>query len=121
MAGTYRGGAPALLGQRCTDARPACTAVVEIGYPEGGLAAAARELVARLRATPVRYGVLLPTDPRVSRAERVVGGHGCRWCRNPWVYAGGGVAVAALTTLVVVLVRDSRSPVIVIDPDDFRR
>ena len=121
VSSVYRGGAPALVGQRCTLARPSCTAVVEIGHPEGGLEAAARTLVEQLRAARARYGVLLPSDPRVASGER--GGRRddrCRWCRNPWVLGGGGVVAAAIITgTALLLTRDAPSPIVTIDPGDF--
>jgi tetratricopeptide (TPR) repeat protein len=121
VASVYRGGSPALLGQRCVLARPACTPIVEIGYVEGGLEAAARTLAERLDAADPRYGVLLPADPRVARGERGTrGGIGCRWCRNPWVLGGGGVVAAAvITTAAILLTRDDPVPRVSIDPGDF--
>lgn len=121
VASVYRGGGPALLGQRCVLARPACTAIVEIGHVDGGLGAAARELIERLRGASVRYGVLLPADARVARGERRIdGGERCRWCRNPWVIGGGGVVAAALVTAATIaLTRDDPNPVVTVDPGDF--
>jgi tetratricopeptide (TPR) repeat protein len=122
VASVYRGGSPALLGQRCVLARPACTAIVEIGHPEGGLDAAARSLVDRLRAATPRYSVLLPRDARVSSGERGGGDDEgrCKLCRNKWVIGGGGVVAAALiTTAAIVLTRDEPAPVVTIDPGDF--
>jgi hypothetical protein len=111
-----------LLGQRCLLARPSCTAIVEIGYLEGGLDAAARSLVERLRAATPRYGVILPRDARVASGERGggKGDGGCRWCRNPWLIGGGGVVAAALITgAALALTRDDPPPIVTIDPGDF--
>jgi len=122
VASVYRGGQPALLGQRCVLARPACTAVVEIGHEADGLDAAARALVERLRGAQPRYGVLLPADPRVERGERGRPGGSCRLCKRPWLYVGGGALVAALvTTLVIVATSDEPAPVVTVDPGDFTR
>jgi hypothetical protein len=121
VSSIFRGGAPALVGQRCVLARPACTAVVEIGHVDGGLEAAARTLAERLRVATPRYGVILPRDPRVSAGER--GGTrttSCRWCRNPYVLGGGGLALTALVAgTAILLTRDDPSPVVTIDPGDF--
>jgi tetratricopeptide (TPR) repeat protein len=121
VASVFRGGGPALLGQRCVLARPPCTAIVEIGHVDGGLEAAARTLVERLRGASPRYGVMLPRDPRVASGERGNGkSDGCRWCRSPWVLGGGGVVAAALITgTVYALTRDDPSPVVTLDPGDF--
>ncbi len=121
VASVFRGGGPALLGQRCVLARPACTAVVEIGHVDGGLDAAARTLVERLGHASVRYGVILALDPRVARGERGGGGGGgCGWCRNPWLLSGGGVVVAAaITATAIALTRDDPVPVVTVDPGDF--
>lgn len=122
VSSVFRSGAPALLGQRCTLARPACTAVVEIGHIDGGLEAAARTLVERLRAATPRYGVILPRDARVASGERG-GGKGdgrCTWCRNPWVIGGAGVVAAALITgAAIALTRDDPAPIVTVDPGDF--
>lgn len=122
VASVFRGGAPALVGQRCILARPACTTVVEIGHIDGGLEAAARTLVDRLRTATPRYGVILANDARVASGERGGGkGEGrCRWCRNPWVIGGGGVIAATLVTgAVIALTRDDPSPIVTVDPGDF--
>lgn len=122
VASVFRGGQPALLGQRCVLARPACTAVVEIGHEVGGVEAAARVLVDRLRGASLRYGVVLPMDARVSRAEVGRLERGCRWCRSPWLYVGGGALAAALvTTLVIAATGDDPVPAVMIDPGDFTR
>ncbi|MCL4228353.1 MAG: hypothetical protein KJZ91_28135 [Myxococcales bacterium] len=123
VASVYRGGSPALLGQRCVLARPACTPVVELGHVDGGLDAAARALVERLRAAALGHGVLLTRDVRVASGERGGGGHRrCGWCRDPWVLGGGGaVVIAAVVATVLVLSADAPVPVVTIDPGDFTR
>jgi hypothetical protein len=122
VSSVYRSGAPALLGQRCMLARPSCTAIVEIGHVDGGIEAAARALVDRLRGATPRYGVIMPRDPRVSSGERG-GGKGdgrCTWCRNPWVIGGGGLAAAAIITgAAIALTRDDPAPIVNVDPGDF--
>jgi hypothetical protein len=123
VSSVFRGGAPALVGQRCVLARPACTAVVEIGHIDGGLDAAARTLVDRLRVATPRYGVIVASDARVASGERGGGGKGdgrCKLCRNPWVIGGGGVIAATLITgAVIALTRDDPSPIVTVDPGDF--
>lgn len=122
VSSVFRSGAPALLGQRCALGRPPCTAIVEVGHVEGGLDAAARALVERLRGATPRYGVILPRDARVSSGERG-GGKGdgrCTWCRNPWVLGGGGLAAAAIITgAAIALTRDEAAPIVNVDPGDF--
>lgn len=121
VASVYRGGGPALVGQRCALARPACTAIGEVGHVDGGLDAAARALVEQLRGAELRYGVLVPSDPRVTRGERGGGGEtACRWCRDRRVLIGGGVLVVGLiTAATLVLTRDEPVPAVAIDPGDF--
>ncbi len=122
VASVVRGGAPALLGQRCTAGR-ACTAVVEIGYADDrGLPGAIALLRERLAGADRRYDVILPGDPRVTRGEGVVGGGGCPSCRRRWYWIGGGVVAAALATVIVVVAtRGDDAPVVTLDPDDFTR
>jgi hypothetical protein len=124
VASVYRGGGPALLGQRCELARPACTAIVEIGHVDGGLEAAARALLEQLDRASRRYGVLLSTDVRVARGERgrPDGDGRCRWCRDPKVLVGGGLVLAGLITVAALaLTGDDPVPVVTFDPDDFTR
>jgi hypothetical protein len=122
-ASVWRGGRPALLVQWCDGAPASCTGVVEIGYDEGGLEAAARAAIDEARAlarTGRRWGPTLPGDPRVARGERPGGGGGerCRWCR-PALYAGAGVVAAALVTAIVLLAGGDDGTTVGIDPDDF--
>lgn len=121
IASVVRAGAPALLGQRCVGGR-ACTAVVEIGYPDAaGLAGAIALLHERLARADRRYGVILPTDPRLTRGERGVVDGGCRSCRR-WYWIGGGVVVTAVVAAVVVAATSgAAAPVVTIDPGDFTR
>ena len=121
VASVVRGGGPALLGQRCTAAR-ACTAVVEVGYPDArGLPAAIGALRERLARTDRRYGVILPADPRVTRGETAIA-TGCPSCRRRWYWIGGGAVVAALAaTLVIVATTGDDAPTVSLDPDDFVR
>jgi hypothetical protein len=117
LASVYRGGRPALLGQRCVDARPACTAVVEVGYADGaGLDGAARLLVDRLANARLRDGVSLPSDERLG-GGRGPGPGGER--RRRWIVAGVGVAVAVIVTAIVLASGDEPVPTVTIDPGDF--
>ena len=121
VSSVWRTGRPALLAQWCDGAPIGCTAIVEIGHDEGGLAAAARtalDEVRRARGGP-RYAVTLPADPRVERGGRPLPPGRCRWCR-PALYAGVGVAVLAAAAAVYLIATDEDpGPVVGIDPDDF--
>jgi hypothetical protein len=117
----WRSGRPALLAQWCDGAPLDCTAIVEIGYDEGGLDAAARTALAELdRArSGRRYAVTLPGDPRVERGGRPARPGRCTWCR-PAIYAGAGIAVIAAAAAVYLIATDEdENPVVGFDPDDF--
>jgi hypothetical protein len=113
---TARRGGPALIAQRCSGAPARCTAPAEIGFGDrAGLAAAAREAWrtvqgGALRDPPQVLGDLHREPPPPS---------GCRWCRNPLVWAGAG---AAVVTAVIVLAATSGSrspPIVTIDGHGF--
>lgn len=115
---TTRRGAPALLAQRC-DPRPRCTAVVEVGFAEPGLAAATRAAWTLLARGDLRYPPTLPVDnrlipPRLSRNDQR-----CRWCRSPWLWGGIGVALAGSAILLATIAADDPPPILIVDPGDF--
>ncbi len=125
-ASVWRSGEPALLGQRCEAAPVRCTAVVELRFGRASaLPAAAVELLARLTMLEPGAATLLAADRRVLEAEprpAIARGvnRGCRWCRNRWVWIGGGLATAAAVAGVLIWARDERErPVIRVDPCDF--
>jgi hypothetical protein len=114
-----RGGRAALLAQWCDGAR--CTAVVEIGYDPGDLAAAARTAIDDLAAARSgrRYAPTLPSDPRLDRSDVAGITHPCRWCR-PALYAGAGLAVAVAATIVIAIAASAGDGAIVgVDFGDF--
>lgn len=124
-ASIWRSGRPALLVQWCDGAPVSCTAPVEVGYDDGGLAAAARAAADELAgaADGARYGATLPADPRVATGGgRRPGGGGarCRWCR-PALWIGGGVAAVAIAVTAAVLVAGGgdRGTSIAVDPGDW--
>ncbi|MBK7072573.1 MAG: PEGA domain-containing protein [Myxococcales bacterium] len=119
VASIARAGAPALVGQRCVGGR-ACTAIVEVGYADArGLAPAIAALRERLARAEPRFGVVLPADPRVTRAPIKLGGGG-RAGRRRWYWIGGGaVAVAAAVTAALWLTATDGAPVVSLDPGDF--
>jgi hypothetical protein len=102
VSAVERSGRPALLAQWCDGAR--CTKVIEVGYDEGDLPAAAREAADELaEAKKGRLGApTLTTDARLDASAVIVGGkhHHCRWCK-PALYVGAGVLVAAATAVVI--------------------
>ena len=122
----WRRGAPAVLGQWCSGSPRRCGGVVEIGYAQpDDLPSAARQMWRRARDERRRFPPLLPSDVRLTDAEKAPGtetGTGDRpvW-KNPWVWLGA--AGAALTvTAIVVLTRDqSLTPAIDVTPCQFAR
>jgi hypothetical protein len=123
VSSVWRSNRPALLAQWCDGAPLSCTAIVEIGHDEGGLAAAARAALddlARARDGR-RYAVLLASDPRVERGRRPIPGGRCRWCR-PAIVAGASIAVIAAAAAVYLIATDEdENPIVVLDPGDFGR
>jgi hypothetical protein len=100
---TWRGGQPALLGQRCTLAPLACTSVREVRFAsrerwEG----AGRQLVQDLGGGDAKLGPIVFEDTRATEPEPPVAQRGAgepgarRWWKNGWLWAGvGAVALAA--------------------------
>ncbi len=120
-ATSWRSGRPALLLQWCDGVPGRCTAAVEVGYDEGGLAGAARAAVEDLLAARAgrRYGVTLPGDPRVGSQRRPGGAGGCGWCR-PALWAGVGAAtIAVVVTAIVVASGGDDGTVVAVDPGTF--
>lgn len=118
VASVHHGGRPALLGQRCVAARPACSEVIEVDYADGaGLDGAARLLLDRLVAARRRGGVGLPIDDRLRGGRGPGPGDGGR---RRWIVAGVGVAaLAAIVTAAVLAGDDQPTPIVTIDPGDF--
>lgn len=118
LAQTTRRGAPALLAQRC-DARPRCTAVVEVGFLDPGLPSALRAAWAQLSRGELRYPPTLPSDSRLTM-PRISGGESrCRWCRSPWLWGSLGVALVGSAVLIAALAADTPPPILIVDPGDF--
>jgi hypothetical protein len=117
VADTDRRGGPAILMQRCAGLPANCTAVVEVGYATGGLAAAAREAWATVRAADLRY------PPSVFGDERLTGKHAddrCKVCRSPILWGGVGVAAIVATVAIIAVVSASRPPPVVgVDPSQY--
>jgi hypothetical protein len=117
VADTDRRGGPAILMQRCAGLPAKCTAVVEIGYATGGLAAASREAWEMVRAANLRY------PPSVFADERLTGQHvddGCKVCRSPVLWGGVGVAAIVATVVIIAVVSSSRPPPVVgVDPTQY--
>lgn len=115
VAETSRRGGQALLVQRCAGLPAACSAVVEIGFAEGGLAAAARSGWEAIRTGELRYrpSVLAERGER-TRPRR------CEVCRSPWLWTGVGAALVIGTIITVVATSGSRPPPVVgIDPSQY--
>jgi hypothetical protein len=91
--------------------------VVEVGYAPGGLAAAAREAWATVRAANLRY------PPSVFADERLTGQHAddrCKVCRSPVLWGGVGVAAIVATVVIIAVVSSSRPPPVVgVDPSQY--
>jgi hypothetical protein len=105
---TNRLGGNALLVQRCAGSPVAtCTAVVEIGYAQGGLAEAAREAWRDVHTADLRYPPSVFADPRVVAPPPPP--HRCEWCRSPYLWGGVG-AVAVIGTIAIIAVATSSRP-----------
>ena len=109
---TDRRGGEALLVQRCAGSPALCTAVVEVGYTRGGLAAAAREAWSTVRAANLRYPPNVLSDPRVGASKQPPPAR-CEWCRSPWLWGGVTAVVVAGTIAIVAAATASRPPPVV--------
>jgi len=112
---TTRRGSAALLAQRCAGLPARCSAVVDIGFAEGGLSAAARTAWEAVKPGELRY------RPSVlgERAGRS-GPKRCELCRSPWAWGGIGAAVIVGAVVTLVATSGSRPPPIVgVDPSQF--
>lgn len=117
VANTDRRGGLALLVQRCAGLPAKCTAVVEVGYEAGGLAAAAREAWATVRVADLRYPPSVFADARVT--GQLVDDR-CKVCRSPVLWAGVGVAAIVATVAIIAVVSSSRPPPVVgVDPTQY--
>jgi hypothetical protein len=115
IAETTRRGGKALLAQRCAGLPVKCSAVVDIGFEDGGLAAAARSAWDAIRTGELRYrpSVLGERGGR-DKPKR------CELCRSPWLWSGVGAAVVLGTIITVVAASSSRPPPIVgVDPSQY--
>ena len=115
LAETTRRGGPTLLAQRCAGLPARCSAVVDIGFADGGLSAAARSAWDAVRTGELRY------KPSVlgERAGRS-GPRRCEVCRSPWLWGGVGAALVAGAVITVIAASGSRPPPIVgVDPSQF--
>jgi hypothetical protein len=113
---TVRRGGPVLLAQRCvgSGAPAKCSAVVEIGFAPGGLAAAARSAWEAVRVGELRY----PPSVLGERATR--GGTGrCKLCRSPILWGGVGAAVVAGVIIVIATSGSKPAPVVGVDPMQY--
>ena len=118
VAVTDRRGGPALIAQRCSGVPARCTAAAEIGFGDrAGLAAAARE------AWQTVQGGALSEPPRVigDLRRQPPPPSGCRWCRNPLVWAGAGAAVVTAVIVLVVTSGSRPPPIVTIDGHGFGR
>ncbi len=115
IAETTRRGGPTLLAQRCAGLPARCSAVVDIGFADGGLAGAARSAWDAVRTGELRY------KPSVlgERAGRS-GPKRCEVCRSPWLWGGVGAALVAGAVITVIAASGSKPPPIVgVDPSQF--
>ena len=114
-AETTRRGGPTLLAQRCAGLPARCSAVVEIGFVDGGLAAAARAAWEAIRTGELRYKPSVLGERAGRRGPRR-----CEVCRSPWLWGGVGVALVAGTVITVIAASGSKPPPIVgVDPSQF--
>lgn len=118
VAASDRRGGPALLVQRCAGLPAKCSAVVEVGYEAGGLAAAAREAWATVRVADLRYPPSVFADARVT--GQIVDDR-CKVCRSPVLWAGVGVAAIVATVAIIAVVSTSSRPppVVGVDPTQY--
>lgn len=72
-ASVWRRGQPALLGQICSGQPAKCSAVIEIGYPIGGLHVAAEKLWRTLAREKRRFPPTLQVDARLIAGEKAPG------------------------------------------------
>jgi hypothetical protein len=115
VAETTRRGGPTLLVQRCAGVPAKCSAVVEIGFAEGGRAAAARSAWEAVRTGELRYRPSVLAE-RAGRA----GSKRCEVCRSPWLWGGVGAAVVLGAVVTVIATSGSRPPPVVgVDPSQF--
>lgn len=116
LASVWRGGQPALLGQRCAGIPVRCSAVVEIRYPDpAGISTAGAALWRALTGAEGTLPPILLEDARLTEAEPAPGTAniepgGCRWCRSGWLWLG--VGAAALTAGAVALFARDSEPVL---------
>jgi hypothetical protein len=115
VAETSRRGGQALLAQRCAGIPAKCSAVVDIGFETGGLAAAARSAWEAIRIGELRY----PPTVLGERGGVKVGGARCQICRSPWLWGGVGAALVAGIVTVVVTSGSKPPPVVGVDPGQF--
>jgi hypothetical protein len=100
VASVWRRGQPAILGQLCSRQPASCTAVVEIGYPEGGLRVGADQLWRSLASAKLRFPPTLQVDARLISGEKAPGKDKEKtatplW-KNRWLWLGvAGVSLAA--------------------------
>lgn len=117
VADTQRRGGRALLVQRCAGLPAKCTAVVEVGYEAGGVAAAAREAWSTVRVADLRYPPSVFSDARATGKPLDTR---CKVCRSPLLWGGIGVAAVVTTIAVIAIVSASRPPPVVgVDPTQF--
>ena len=120
-AGAQIDGDRALLAQRCAGSPARCTAIAEVTYGDRSrIRTAAQTLWRDLRGADLRQPPSLLGDARLVRTQR---GHGrCTVCRNPYVLAGVGAAIAVGTIAVVIAATASQPPpVVIVDPAAFTR
>ena len=99
VASAWRQGQPALLGQWCAGQPAQCSAVVEIGYPSGGLRVATSELWRTMHRSKLRFPPTLQVDARLVSGEgapekRKPKPHQPIW-KNRWVWLGAAAIAVA--------------------------
>ena len=121
----WRRGAPALIAEWCVGVPVRCHRTVELRYRSSrDLETAARELWARARQEQGRLEPGLLLDARVVNPDPAPGPKGPvkkrHWAKNPAVWAGTAVGVAALVAATVLWTReDERRPEVVIGSELF--
>jgi len=114
VAETTRRGGPVLLAQRCAGLPAKCSAVVEIGFSPGGLAAAARAVWEAARSGELRY------PPSVLGERAIRGGKPrCAICRSPWLWSGIGAALVVGAITVFATSQSRPPPIVGIDPSQY--